>query len=91
MTELQGKSALIAIILSFLIPGLGDLYCGSWVKAIVFFVLVFFAFALLFVAGIGAFLFAIIWVAGLISAWMSANKSQERRIAAAGKLINHGT
>src|SRR6056297_3523806 len=54
--EMQGKSALVAVILSVLIPGLGDLYCGSWIKAIVFFVLNILSFILMFFA-IGFFVY----------------------------------
>ena len=77
--EMQGKSVVVAVFLSFLIPGLGDLYCGSWIKAIVFFALDLVAFILMFV-GIGIFLYVLIWFAGLISAWLSASKSEKRRI-----------
>jgi len=78
--EMKGKSPLIAIILSLAIPGLGDLYCGSWVKALIFFALDFLAFILLFAMGIGVFLFAPVWLCGIISAWLSASKSEKRKI-----------
>jgi TM2 domain-containing membrane protein YozV len=72
--EMAGKSVAVSVILSFLIPGFGDLYCGSWIKALIFFALDFLAFILMFAAGIGIFIFAPVWVCGLISAWLSANK-----------------
>lgn len=78
--EMQGKSVVVSVILSFIIPGLGDLYCGSWIKALIFFALDFLSFILIFAAGIGVFLFAPVWVCGLISAWLSANKSEKRKI-----------
>ena len=34
---MHGKSPLVAVALSFLVPGLGDLYCGSFIKAFMFF------------------------------------------------------
>ncbi len=76
--EMKGKSPLVSIILSFFIPGLGDLYCGSWIKACIFFLLDFLAFMLIFAAGIGFFLWTIVWICGLISAWISAGKSDKR-------------
>ena len=76
--EMSGKSVLVAIILSFLVPGLGDLYCGSWVKALVFFSLGVVSFLLMFVFGIGFFLYVPVWFCGLISAWLSAGKSEKR-------------
>lgn len=29
--EMKGKNVVVSVLLSFLIPGLGDLYCGSWI------------------------------------------------------------
>jgi TM2 domain-containing membrane protein YozV len=84
---MQGKSVVVSVILSFLIPGLGDLYCGSWIKALIFFALDFLSFILLFVMGIGTFLFALVWVCGLISAWLSASKSEKRKFNAVGKSL----
>lgn len=78
--EMQGKSVLLSVFLSFLIPGLGDLYCGSWIKALIFIALDIISLALIFVMGIGIFLFAFVWICGLISAWLSASKSEKRNI-----------
>lgn len=77
--EMKGKSVVVSLILSFLIPGLGDLYCGSWIKALIFFALDFLAFILMFAMGIGVFLYAPVWFCGLISAWLSASKSEKRQ------------
>ena len=77
--ELQGKSPQVAILLSFFLPGLGDLYCGSWIKAIVFFLLDIVNFFLIFF-GIGFFFHAVVWFFGLISAILSAKKSAGRKI-----------
>jgi TM2 domain-containing membrane protein YozV len=79
--EMTSKSVVVSIMLSFLIPGFGDLYCASRVKALVFFALDILAFILIFAGGIGVFLFALIWVCGLISAWLSANKSEKQKIS----------
>ena len=79
--EMSGKSVLVAIILSFLVPGLGDLYCGSWIKALVFFSLGIVSFLLTFVFGIGFFLYFPVWFCGLISAWLSAAKSGRKSMA----------
>ncbi len=78
--EIRGKSVLVSVILSFLIPGMGDLYCGSWIKALVFFSLDVLSFILTFVMGIGTILYAVVWFCGLISAWLSAGKSEKRKI-----------
>jgi len=78
--EMAGKSVVVAVILSFLVPGLGDLYCGSWIKALVFFGLGILSFILIFAMGIGFFLYGPIWFCGLISAWLSAGKSERRKI-----------
>jgi TM2 domain-containing membrane protein YozV len=78
--SLQGKSVGVAIVLSFLIPGLGDLYCRSWVKAGIFAVLNFIVFILILAMGIGFFVAPFVWVAGIISAVMSANASKQRSI-----------
>lgn len=80
--QMKGKSALVSIILSVFIPGLGDLYCGSWIKALIFFALDALCFILMFAMGIGVFLFGPVWVCGLISAWLSAGKSEKRKIRA---------
>ena len=77
--EMQGKSPGVALLLSFLLPGLGDLYCGSWIKAIVFFILDILSFTLMFL-GIGFFTYWIVWFFGLISAMLSAKKSASRKI-----------
>jgi TM2 domain-containing membrane protein YozV len=74
--QMQGKSAAVSVFCSFLIPGLGDLYCGSWIKALVFFALDLLCLILMLrTMGIGSFLMVPVWVCGLISAWLSANKS----------------
>ncbi|MCK5381061.1 MAG: hypothetical protein KAJ81_06295 [Candidatus Latescibacteria bacterium] len=78
--EMKGKSVVVSVILSGLLPGLGDLFCGSWIKALVFFALDFLAFILMFAMGIGVLLYAPVWVCGLISAWLSASKSEKRTI-----------
>ena len=72
--DMQGKSVFVAVLLSVILPGLGDLYCGSWFKAMVFLGLDLVCLVLSLV-GIGLYLFAIVWVFGLISAWLSAAKS----------------
>ena len=85
--EMKGKSPLVSIILSFLIPGLGDLYCGSWIKALIFFALDFICLVLAFV-GIGFFLYIPVWFFGLISAWLSARKSEKRKIRKVEKSLS---
>lgn len=86
--ELKGKSVVVSVILSFLIPGLGDLYCGSWIKALIFFALDFLSFILVFLMGFGALIYAFVWFFGLISAWMSANKSTRKKIKKVDKKLS---
>ncbi|GAB6907313.1 hypothetical protein DESC_90004 [Desulfosarcina cetonica] len=83
---MRGKSLIVAIILSVILPGLGDAYCGSWFKACVFFIMDFICFALAFV-GLGVILGAIVWVCGIISAAMSAGKSEKKSIIKAEKSL----
>ena len=85
--QMQGKSVVVSVILSILIPGLGDLYCGSWIKAFIFFGLDIICFILLFAMGIGAFLYAPVWVCGLVSAWLSAKKSEKKAISQTEKSL----
>lgn len=85
--QMRGKSVVVSVILSVLIAGLGDLYCGSWVKAFIFFALDFVCFILLFAMGIGAFLYGPVWICGLISAWLSAKKSEIRAISKTDKSL----
>ncbi|MFN7953542.1 MAG: hypothetical protein U0610_17580 [bacterium] len=83
---MQGKSAGVAVFLSFLIPGLGDLYCGRLLKGSIFFLLDLVCVLLLFV-GIGVLVFPCVWFLGLISAWMSASWTRKRGLHAAEKAV----
>lgn len=85
--QMKGKSTLVSVILSFFIPGLGDLYCGSWIKALIFFTLGLLSLILMLV-GIGAVMLPIVWFCGLISAWMSASKSEARKIRKVEKSLS---
>jgi TM2 domain-containing membrane protein YozV len=78
--QMQGKNVVVSVILSFLIPGLGDMYCGSWIKGVIFLSLDLLSFILMFAMGIGIFLYVPVWFAGLISAWLSAKKSETKAI-----------
>lgn len=89
--QMQGKSVVVSVILSILMAGLGDLYCGSWDKALIFFALDFLCFILTFAMGIGAFLYGLVWICGLISAWLSAKKSEKRAIKKTEKSLAQGT
>jgi len=85
--KMKGKSIVVSVILLFLIPGLGDLYCGSWIKALIFFALDFLCLILMFAMGIGVILYGFVWFCGLISAWLSANKSEKRKIKKVDKSL----
>jgi TM2 domain-containing membrane protein YozV len=84
--SLQGKSTGVAIVLSALVPGLGDLYCGSWIKFLIFFVLVLVCVLLTFV-GIGIFLLPVVWIVGIISAVMSASKTRTKGLRRAEREV----
>jgi len=73
--EAQKKKVLVAVFLSSLLAGLGDLYTGSWIKAFVFFAVDIICIILIFAQGLGFFLYAPVWVCGLMSAWLSASTS----------------
>jgi hypothetical protein len=85
----QKKSPLIALFLSALLAGLGDLYAGSWIKALIFFAVDVFCYILIFDQGLGYFVYAPIWVCGLLSAWMSATISERRTSSHTGEAISH--
>ena len=77
---MRGKSTGVALVLSFFVPGLGDLYCGSFIKAFLFFGLNLLGLLLLGIGGLGIFIRVPVWFAGLISAYLSASKSEKRSI-----------
>jgi len=77
---MKGKSVILSLLLSLLIPGLGDLYCGSWIKAFIFFAIDFILLILTFLTGIGVFLYSPLIICGLISAFLSTKKSEKRNI-----------
>ncbi|MCG8566165.1 MAG: hypothetical protein MI747_13895 [Desulfobacterales bacterium] len=84
--SLRGKSMAMALILSALVPGLGDLYCGSWFKALVFFALDLVLILLfVFTLGFSSFLFFPFWICGLVSAYFSVDKSQVRVLDRLGR------
>ena len=83
---MRGKSEMVALLLSVLVPGLGDFYCGSWIKGVVLFILGAVLLTLcFFTLGLSSFLLFPFWVVGLISAWFSARKAQARNLAKLGK------
>ncbi|MBW1615596.1 MAG: TM2 domain-containing protein [Deltaproteobacteria bacterium] len=85
--SIQGKSSVLAMILSFFLPGLGDLYCGSYVKGLIFIVLDVICFILIFF-GIGLIVAPVLVICGVISAHLSAKKSGDRNIKKMEKNIN---
>jgi hypothetical protein len=73
----QKKHVKTALVLSFLLAGLGDLYSGSWIKAVIFFALDLLCLLLIFAMGLGVFLYVFVWVCGLMSAWISSSTSNK--------------
>ena len=64
-------SPVLAVILSFFIPGLGQLYTGQFLKAVILFVLaVIFGFLSTFYIGIPFYL--IVWIYSMYDAYVSA-------------------
>ena len=87
--EVQKKKVLIALFLSSLLAGLGDLYTGSWIKACVFFAVDFICIILIFAQGLGFFLYAPVWVCGLMSAWISASTAERKTAGHHEETLSH--
>jgi hypothetical protein len=85
----QKKHMATALFLSFLLAGLGDLYSGSWIKAIVFFALDLLCLLLIFAMGLGVFLYVFVWVFGLISAGISASTPKKRIMRRVDDALSH--
>ncbi len=64
-------SPLVAVILSFFIPGLGQLYTGQLMKAIVLFVLAV-IFGALSIIWIGIPLYLVVWIYSMYDAYVTA-------------------
>lgn len=67
-------SPILAVILSFFIPGLGQFYTGQFLKAIALFLLAV-IFALLSTVVIGIPLYIIVWLYSMYDAYIAANGS----------------
>lgn len=68
------KSPAVAALLSFLIPGIGQLYCGETKKGVIFFVLGI-VFALSMVVLVGYVLYPIFWLYNIYDAYKTAKKA----------------
>ncbi|MCP1661972.1 MAG: hypothetical protein D5R99_03015 [Methanocalculus sp. MSAO_Arc1] len=66
-------SPILAVILSFFIPGLGQFYTGQFLKAIALFILAV-IFALLSSVIIGIPLYIIVWVYSMYDAYVVAKE-----------------
>jgi len=69
--KVGSKSPGLAAVLSFLYPGLGQIYNGQVGKAILFIILGAISIGLMFVV-IGYFLYPIIWIIGMVDAYNTA-------------------
>ncbi|MDD3977954.1 hypothetical protein L1994_08855 [Methanomicrobium antiquum] len=67
-------SPILAVILSFFIPGLGQLYTGQFVKAVLLFLLAV-VFAGLSTMLIGIPFYLIVWIYSMYDAFVSAKKN----------------
>lgn len=70
----EKKSSGIAAVLSFLIPGLGQIYNGELMKGIMFVILAM-VFGILSIILIGIPLYVILWVYAIYDAYNTAAKS----------------
>ncbi|WP_341278583.1 sugar ABC transporter permease [Paenibacillus sp. FSL H8-0537] len=69
------KKPWLAILLSFIYPGLGHLYLGYVKKGIVLLVVEFISILLISVV-VGIFLYPIIWIYSIVNAYQLSTKSQ---------------
>lgn len=73
----ERKSSGIAVVLSFFIPGLGQIYNGEIGKGILFILLSFILFLLMFLL-IGIPLYLIFWVYNMYDAYKTAEKTWKK-------------
>ncbi len=73
------KSEGLAAVLSFIIPGLGQIYNGEMGKGILFLILSFVFWGLMFVL-IGFILYPILWLYGIYDAYTTAKKINQRNM-----------
>lgn len=66
-------SPLLAAVLSFFIPGLGQFYTGQLIKAVILFIAAV-IFALLSSILIGIPFYIIVWIYSMVDAYNAANK-----------------
>ncbi len=76
------KDPILAAILSGLIPGLGQIYCGRWGKGALFF------FGIVVLGGIFPLLAIGIWVWGIVDAYGIAKNTQGGGVAGEGPVID---
>lgn len=80
MVTMQQKSTGVAVLLSFLIPGLGQFYAGAPGKGVMFIAFSFVNFFLMFVF-IGFLLQSINWIASMVDANSEATKYNLRLVS----------
>lgn len=69
----EQKSQGVALILSLLIPGLGQIYNGEVTKGVLF-ILLALVFGFLFILLIGIPLYIILWIYGMVDAYRGAER-----------------
>jgi len=73
-----GQRPVLALILSFLLPGLGQIYCGETQRGIIMILFIFVcAFLTLFV--VGFFLYIALWLYGMYDAYKAAEEYNSLR------------
>ncbi|ADE36920.1 DUF5683 domain-containing protein [Methanohalophilus mahii] len=73
MEQNQQKSPLIAIILSFIFPGLGQIYIGQQQKGVLFIVIGICLVLMMYIL-IGIVLYPLFWLYSMYDAYTSATK-----------------
>jgi TM2 domain-containing membrane protein YozV len=76
LQKTEFKSPGLAAVLSFLIPGLGQIYCGKIGKGILFLVLAIVS-AVLIIFLIGIPIYIIVWVINILDAHKTAKRINE--------------
>jgi TM2 domain-containing membrane protein YozV len=77
LQKTEFKSPGLAAVLSFLIPGLGQIYCGKIGKGILFLVLAIVSAVLIIIFLIGIPIYIIVWVINILDAHKTAKRINE--------------
>jgi TM2 domain-containing membrane protein YozV len=90
MPTASPKSGGVAVILSFLIPGLGHLYTGNPLSAVMWFGSTFVVWVLGFLTGVVFFVLPLVYIGAMIHAYISAANFNRRHRSPLARLILGG-